>query len=44
MSFATYILRDNSLAPRDREILILRIGWLCQAEYEWAQHVRVGRR
>ena len=44
MSFATYILRDNSLPPRDREILILRIGWLCQAEYEWAQHVRVGRR
>jgi 4-carboxymuconolactone decarboxylase len=42
--FATYILRDNSLPPRDREILILRIGWLCQSEYEWAQHVRIGKR
>ena len=23
---------------------ILRTGWLCQAEYEWAQHVLIGRR
>lgn len=44
MTFATYILRDNSLPPRDRELLILRIGWLCQAEYEWAQHVVIGKR
>jgi 4-carboxymuconolactone decarboxylase len=21
----------------------LRIGWLCQSEYEWAQHVRIGK-
>lgn len=44
MPFATYVLRDNTLPPREREILILRIGWLCQAEYEWAQHVVMGRR
>jgi alkylhydroperoxidase family enzyme len=44
LTFATYILQRNSLPPRDREILILRIGWLCQAEYEWAQHVRIGKR
>ncbi len=44
LTFATYILRDNTLPPRDREILILRIGWLCQSEYEWAQHVRIGKR
>jgi alkylhydroperoxidase family enzyme len=41
--FGSYILRRNSLPPRDREILILRIGWLCKAEYEWAQHVRIGK-
>jgi 4-carboxymuconolactone decarboxylase len=23
--------------------VILRIGWLCEAEYEWAQHVRIGK-
>ena len=43
MTFATHILRRNSLGVRDREILILRIGWLCKAEYEWAQHVRLGK-
>jgi alkylhydroperoxidase family enzyme len=42
-AFASYILRANSLSPRDREILILRIGWLCNSEYEWAQHVRLGK-
>jgi alkylhydroperoxidase family enzyme len=31
------------LPERDREILIIRIGWLCQSEYEWAQHVRIGK-
>jgi 4-carboxymuconolactone decarboxylase len=44
MNFATYILRRNSLSPRDRELLILRIGWLCNAEYEWAQHIRLGKK
>ncbi|HEY4309203.1 MAG TPA: carboxymuconolactone decarboxylase family protein [Pirellulales bacterium] len=43
LTFATHILGSNSLPPRDREILILRIGWLCKAEYEWAQHVRIGK-
>ena len=33
----------SKLAPREREILILRIGWLCQAEYEWGQHVIFGK-
>ncbi len=34
---------SSTLSPREREILILRIGWLCQAEYEWAQHAVIGR-
>ncbi len=42
--FAAHVLSKNSLPPRDREILILRIGWLCQSEYEWAQHVRIGKK
>jgi alkylhydroperoxidase family enzyme len=41
--FGGHILRRNSLNALDRETLILRIGWLCQAEYEWAQHVRIGK-
>lgn len=43
MPFARYILRNSSLPPRDREILILRIGWLNQSQYEFTQHVRVGK-
>jgi len=40
----TFILQRSPLTPRHREMLILRMGWNCQSEYEWAQHVgRVGR-
>jgi 4-carboxymuconolactone decarboxylase len=39
-----YILsEDQSLSPRDREIAILRIGWLNQSQYEWEQHSGIGR-
>jgi 4-carboxymuconolactone decarboxylase len=31
-------LLSGKLPARDRELLILRTGWLCRAEYEWAQH------
>jgi alkylhydroperoxidase family enzyme len=41
--FGTYIL-GSTLPPRDRELVILRIGWLCQAEYEWSQHAVIGKR
>lgn len=42
--WAYHIMGETSrLAPREREILILRIGWLCEAEYEWGQHVIFGR-
>ena len=41
--FAGHVLVKSSLPPREREIAILRIGWLSRAEYEWAQHVVIGR-
>ena len=37
-----YIMSRNSLSPRDREIVILRTGWLCKSGYEWTQHHRIG--
>jgi alkylhydroperoxidase family enzyme len=41
---ANYINRVSPMSPRFREMLILRIGWDCRSEYEWAQHVgSVGR-
>ncbi len=42
--FGNYILNGSTLPAREREIAILRIGWLNQAEYEWEQHVLVGKR
>lgn len=41
--FAGHVLVKSSLPPREREIAILRVGWRCRAEYEWAQHVVIGR-
>lgn len=39
-----YILSDhNALPARERELVILRTGYLCSAGYEWAQHVRIGK-
>jgi alkylhydroperoxidase family enzyme len=40
----TFVNRTSKLTPHDREMLILRMGWNCRAEYEWAKHVgSVGR-
>ncbi len=42
-SFAGYVFRGSTLPPRHRELLILRIGYLCGSEYEWGQHARIAR-
>jgi alkylhydroperoxidase family enzyme len=40
-----YVLsRRNDLPAREREIVILRTGYLCKSGYEWTQHVRIGLR
>jgi 4-carboxymuconolactone decarboxylase len=41
--FGTHILGKSTLSPRDRELVILRIGWLCRSGYEWGQHVAIGK-
>lgn len=41
--FGNHILAKSTLSPRQRELLILRTGWNCQAEYEWGQHVVIGQ-
>jgi alkylhydroperoxidase family enzyme len=41
--FGNHVLGKSTLPPREREILILRIGWLCGAGYEWGQHVVIGK-
>jgi alkylhydroperoxidase family enzyme len=37
-------LLNGRLAARERELLVLRTAWNCQSEYEWGQHVSLGRR
>jgi alkylhydroperoxidase family enzyme len=41
--FGNHVLGHNALAPRERELVILRIGWLCRSGYEWGQHVRIAK-
>lgn len=43
MVFANHILGKSTLAVRERELIILRIGYLCQSGYEWGQHVLIAR-
>ncbi|MFO8048983.1 MAG: carboxymuconolactone decarboxylase family protein [Desulfosudaceae bacterium] len=39
LPLGSHILMNSTLPPRDREILILRVAWLCHSEYEWGQHL-----
>lgn len=34
----------GKIPPRDRELAVLRCGWLCQAPYEWGEHVNIAKR
>jgi len=37
------LLRDPTVDPRLRELIILRVAARVRAPYEWVQHVRMGR-
>lgn len=37
--FSNYIASGSTLPARDRELLILRTGWLCQSPFELGWHV-----
>jgi alkylhydroperoxidase family enzyme len=41
--FGNHILGKSTLAVRERELVILQIGYLCQSGYEWGQHVLIAR-
>ena len=42
LAWARYVNYGGVLASREREIVILRIGFLCRSGYEWTQHVGMG--
>lgn len=43
MQMGTTIFK-GTLPPRERELSVLRIGWLLRAPYEWGEHVDIGKR
>lgn len=44
MGWGNYVMsRRNDLPAREREIVILRTGYLCRSGYEWTQHVPIGK-
>jgi alkylhydroperoxidase family enzyme len=45
LKFGSHILGPtNTIDPRKREILILRVGHLCKCPYELHQHTAIGKR
>lgn len=40
--FGTQVLLRSTLPARDRELLILRTAWNCQAVYEFGHHTEIG--
>jgi 4-carboxymuconolactone decarboxylase len=43
LAWGGYVMRKTQLSARERELAILRVGYLCKAGYEWAQHSRLGK-
>jgi 4-carboxymuconolactone decarboxylase len=41
--FGNHVLANSTLPARERELVILRTGWLCRSDYEFHQHTRIGK-
>jgi alkylhydroperoxidase family enzyme len=44
LTFNNHVATASTVSKRIRELLILRIGWLRRSEYEFVQHLILGRR
>lgn len=44
LGFNSHLLRGTTLAPRQRELLVLRVASIRRSDYEWAQHVILARK
>src|SRR3546814_3983089 len=44
LTFNNHVATASTVTARVRELVILRISWLRRAEYEFIQHVILGRR
>lgn len=43
LAYEQQLLRHPTIPERIREVIILRLAWLYQQEYEWKQHVTIAR-
>jgi 4-carboxymuconolactone decarboxylase len=44
LDIGTMFFKEGRLPKRERELAILRVGWLNRAPYEWGEHVGIGKR
>jgi len=44
LAFNNHVATASSISKRIRELLILRISWLRRSEYEFVQHIVLGKR
>jgi 4-carboxymuconolactone decarboxylase len=44
MTFNAHVSGNSTLSVRTRELVILRLSWLRKADYEYLQHIILGRR
>lgn len=42
LTFSFYLLTRSTLAPRLRELAVLRVAHLTACAYEWSEHVAIG--
>lgn len=42
-ALGNHLLLHGALAPRDRELAVLRVGWLSKVPYVWGEHVAIGK-
>lgn len=38
------VIFNGRIPKRERELAVLRCGWLCRAPYEWGEHVDISKR
>lgn len=43
MEMGTAVFQGR-IPPRERELAVLRCGWLCRAPFEWGEHVDIAKR
>lgn len=43
MKLSIQLLGSGAISRRERELVVLRIAWLCRAPYEWGEHVEIAK-